>query len=822
MSSKEIPTHKNSIFGLILVLLCSHAFGEFGEPILNSGLPHGGQRGTSVEMTFRGKHLHHAEEILFYESGITASEIQPNEKGNSIKATFQISENAPLGEHPYRIRTKTGLTYMRTFWVGQFPTIEEATHPKDQKKDLNNSFDSAQDVNINHTIYGISRNEDVDYYRFQGKKGQRITLEVEGVRLGVQLFDPYIALLDENEVELISSDDTTLLKRDPFLSYVLPADGSYTILIRESAYQGNDRARYRLHLAKVPRPTALYPPAGKPGETLNLRFIGDAAGSFEQTVTLPKEETSVQIYAKPQGNAFVSPSGNPIRVSHLNYLNEVEPNETRNRATPLENPPTPPVAFHGILSTADDKDWFRFSAKKGQKLRARVYARQLRSPLDANIVVRKIEDGKGLGNNDDFQNKPDSRLDFEIPEDGVYVINIHDRLYAAGPDFTYRIEVTERPSTLSASVPYQRNNDSQYRQAISIPRGSQLAIVPNIQRENTGCDVEFITKSLPEGVHVDSDTMPRNVGNIPILFSAKKEAPLSGGLFEFEVKDPKSDLRGPLVQNINHVEINNAGIYHATRNQKIAIAVIEEAPFSISVEAPQVPIANNGTLALKVRINRKEGFQEKVRIELPWKPPGINGPTSVDIPGDQSEAIYELNANGDAPHRSWRLVLNAEATPKDKGTVRVSSTFFPLEVTSPYLKMTLPMAAMHPGESSTLTAKIEHLKPFEGEAKATLHGLPSGVTSEPQSFTKSTQELSFPITTTPEARIGKHTNLFVYAYIPLNDAEIAHNAASGGTLRIDKKAAPKSKKTLVAKTDAPRPTEKKKALTRLEQLRQEK
>ena len=53
----------------------------------------------------------------------------------------------------------------------------------------------------------MADNEDVDYYVVEAKKGERITAEVEGIRLGLTLFDPYVAILDAKRFELASSDD---------------------------------------------------------------------------------------------------------------------------------------------------------------------------------------------------------------------------------------------------------------------------------------------------------------------------------------------------------------------------------------------------------------------------------------------------------------------------------------------------------------------------------------------------------------------------------------------------------------------------------------
>ena len=87
-----------------------------------------------------------------------------------------------------------------------------------------------------------------------------------------------MAILNAKRFELGVSDDAALVWRDGFTSIIAPEDGKYIIQVRESAYSGNGGCLYRLHVGNFPRATAVMPAGGKPGETLAVRWIGDAAG----------------------------------------------------------------------------------------------------------------------------------------------------------------------------------------------------------------------------------------------------------------------------------------------------------------------------------------------------------------------------------------------------------------------------------------------------------------------------------------------------------------------------------------------------------------
>lgn len=789
-------------------------------PAVNLISPRGGQRGTELTIRMSGDRLYAPEEIILYRPGITVLKIEKHgDEHKAVRATIRIAPDAPLGEHPMRLRCRGGISFQRTFWVGQYPTVREK-RSEDRKSDMNSSFDTPQGITLNTTVEGVADREDADYYSVQCKKGQRLSVEVEGMRLGRTLFDPYVAILNSDRFELASSDDTALLFRDCAASIMVPENGTYTVLVRESSYQGTGACQYRLHVGEFPRPMAIYPPGARPGEERKFTFIGDPTGDLTSLLKVP---TVVGATAKGEGSIkdgeWFTPSGIPFRISPLEYYNEQEPNEGSKEAFPKEAPSVP-VAFHGILSKKEDKDWFQFQAKKGQRLRAQVFARSLRSPIDSFIIVRKKGDAKQIGNNDDSgSGDPDSRLDFEIPEDGLYTINIRDQLYGSGPDYTYRIEITTRGPKISATLPYARRNDSQKWKMISVPRGNRVGRVLNLTRSNIGCDLALETPNLPTGVSVDATTTPRSLNTMPVLFEATADAEIAGGLYQMQVKDPKSGLTGPWAEAINHIEVNNAGVFHSFTDDRVTIAVIEEAPFHLDLEVPPVPLVKNGTMALRVIARRQEGFDAPITVTLPWRPPGVGAPSSVTIPKGKNEIQLGINANGGAALNTWRIFVTGEST-TPKGPVLVSSTFQPLEIADPFVGGEIELAATQPGENTDLVCKIAVLHEFDGEATIQVNGLPHGVKSVPGTITKDSKEVTFPLEVAKDARKGKSSNLFCTVTITKDGHPIRATAMGGGVLRIDPP--PPAPKKPVAKA-TPKPAVKKpagpKRLSRLEQLR---
>jgi hypothetical protein len=304
-----------------LCVLCGEGYSA--SPLLNGIAPRGAQRGTDAIFLFNGGRLSDAQELLFYSPGLTTTKLEVVNDGQ-VKAAVKIAPNCQLGEHAVRLRTATGVSELRTFYVGALPVVDE--------KEPNSDFAAPQKIPLNVTVQGVIDNEDVDYFAVECKKGQRLSVEIEGMRLGGALFDPYIAILDSKRFELAACDDTPMLHQDAACGIVVPADGTYVIQVRESAYGGNGACSYRLHVGTFPRPLAVVPAGGKCGEEIEVTFIGDPTGPFKQKVKLPATpDAKFGLFAQDAGG--VSPSPVPFRVSEFGNVIEADGNSTPQMGT---------------------------------------------------------------------------------------------------------------------------------------------------------------------------------------------------------------------------------------------------------------------------------------------------------------------------------------------------------------------------------------------------------------------------------------------------------------------------------------------------------
>ena len=763
---------------LVGSVLAALAFGaSANSPRFNSTTPAGGQRGTEIELRLNGARLDASPEIVFAGEGIKVVKID-SAKTNTIKATIKISPDCELGEHQLRVRTSAGVSEMRTFWVGAYTNINEF--------EPNNEKAKAHQLPMGVTVNGSSGGEDTDFFRVTAKKGQRISAEVEAIRLGRTMLDAYLAIRDGDGNILAAADDTTLLMQDAFVSLLAPKDGSYYIEMRDGTYSGTDSA-YRLHVGSFPRPTMVYPLGGKAGEKVSFKFLGVAGESTAQEVKLPSEpDSKFGVFAK-QGNDM-APSPNWIRVSNFGNELESEPNDTRETASSYYGPL--PVAFNGVIAKKGEEDWFRFTAKKGQALDIMVYARRLRSPLDSAIELRDSK-GARIDGNDDAAG-PDSALKFTPPADGEYSLRIRDQFEQGGVDFAYRIEVTPQEPTVVMSIPQVARNDSQSRQFIAVPRGGRFATMMSAKRANFAGDLQYEVPDLPSGVKLIADTLPGKQELEPIVFEAAGDAPITGKFVDLAATPTETgkSVKSTFNHDVEFIAGPNNTYYYGTREEKLYVAVTEAAPFSIRIEEPKAPLVSFGALDLNVVADRK-GYDGPITVKMMWNPPGVGSLPDVIIPKGSNSVVYQLNAKGDVEARKWKIaVLGANVSSERSaeraggGAIYVSSQLATLETAAPFVVGTVQPLIVSPGQEAKLICKLDQRKPFEGKARVHVLGLPEKITASEAHITSEDKEVVINLSVASDMTLGSIRNFLCSADVVHNSQVIPHNLAAGAVIRV--------------------------------------
>jgi hypothetical protein len=764
-------------FAALLLLLPSFAWAT--APRLDSVLPAGGQRGSSVELQISGARLDDAQQLFWYEPGIEVINLTVTTNKDVI-AQLKIAPDSPLGEHHLRLRTAGGLSQLMTFMVGPFPVIQEA--------EPNNEPRHAQKISLNTTVEGVIPGEDVDCFTIDATQGQLLSAEVEGMRLGRGALDARLTLFDAEGRIVADVDDTWLGQQDPFLTLLAPSNGTYILQLREVTYGGNDKCRYRLHVGSFPRPSAVYPLGGQAGETLPLTFFSPATGEFSNTNRLPDApQSKFGVFAEFAG--LTTPCANWIRVSPFPNVLATPANYDRNHATTTEQ--APPFALNGIIAKRDQESWFRFPATKDVALEVNVFARRLRSPLDGVIEIFDPA-GKSLASNDDTAGV-DPSLKFTPTETTNYFVRLRDTLHEGGPEFTFRVEITPVDPQLSLRIPEVARNDTQSRQFISVPRGNRFATLISAKRANFSGDLALGIEGLPEGVQMRAAPMTGNLDSLPLVFEAAPDAPVAGKLLDLTATGTNANraIIGKFSQEAELVPGPNNTTFYNTTVDKLCVAVTREAPFHLRIVEPKVPLVQSGTMRLEIVAERDPGFDEPIEVKMVWNPPGLSSQSEATIAKDATNVFYQLNAGSGAEIHPWKIAVLGHAT-VDGGEVYVSTQLADLEVASPFLTGKIETLWLNPGKTGRLTVNLQQTKPFEGKATVRLLGLPDKVSAADQQITSENQEVVFDVVADEKCAPGSQKNLFCAVDIAQNGQTIPHTIAQGGILRIvpPKKTAP--------------------------------
>lgn len=767
---------------LVLLSLAGIFSMHAASPRFNSTTPPGGQRGQEMTVTFSGARFDGSSEIVFTDPGLKVVKLDAV-KTNSIKATILISKNCELGEHQLRVRTAGGVSELRTFWVGAYPNVSEI--------EPNNERVKSHQLTLGTTINGTAGGDDTDLFRIEAKQGQRISAEVEAIRLGRAMLDAYLAIRDSDGKILASADDTTLLMQDAFVSVIAPKTGAYYIEMRDGTYSGTESA-YRLHIGSFPRPETIFPLGGPAGEKVSFKFLGVAGGDFSKEITLPgKPEDKFGAFAS-QGED-ISPSPNWIRVSAFGNELEMEPNDAKESATPYYG--KLPIALNGIIAKKEDADWFKFTAKKGQALDITVFARRLRSPLDSAL---EIYDAKGarLEGNDDA-GSPDSAVKFNPPADGEYLLRIRDQYKNGGEEFAYRIEIAPQQPSVVMSIPQVARNDSQSRQFIMVPRGGRFATMMSAKRANFGGDLNYAVKDLPAGVKLIADTLPGKQELEPIVFEAAADAPITGKFVELVAQpvDASKPVSSQFRHDVEFVAGPNNTYYYTTREDQLYVAVTEAAPFSLRIEEPKAPLVSFGALDLKIVAERRAGFDGPINVKMMWNPPGVGSLPDITIGKGSNSAIYQLNAKAEVEARKWKLAVIGSSGSFERaggggggdragGSVFVSSQLATLETAEPFVVGSVAPLIVSPGQEAKLVCKLDQKKSFEGKARVHVLGLPEKITASEAFITSADKEVTIKLKVDSTMALGSYRNFLCSADVMHSGQVIPHNLAAGAVIRV--------------------------------------
>jgi hypothetical protein len=460
-----------------------------------------------------------------------------------------------------------------------------------------------------------------DEVEFEARAGESVVFDLSAKSIGSKA-NGMLTLFDATG-KLLSADNG-MDSGDPLLHYKIPATGHYRIRVGERTEAGSKEHFYRLSMGAFPLVIDRFPlgvPANKESE---IELIGfnlpvkctakiKAGGAGEMEVPIDPEK-------------FRSRRALKVVVNEGSELAEAEPNDKPEQAMTVPVP----SAVNGRIwrSSSTDVDLFKFEAKAGQPLVIETDAARRGSPVDTKIEVLHA-DGKPVERLL-LQAVRDSHLTFrqiDSNTDDLRVENWQEmelnqfmclqgevcRIFRMpqGPDsgFQFYSIGGKRRDYFDTSPIAHALDEPTY---IVEPHQPGTTLVPN------GLPVFTV-------YYANDDDGERKLGtDSRLLFTAPAD-----GSYLARV----TDSRG-----------------HSGERFSYRLIIREAKPdFKVSLAGANPSVSAGSGKEFSVGLDRVDGFDADVQVDITGLPPGFSVSTPVVIQAGHLEAKGTINAALDAP-----------------------------------------------------------------------------------------------------------------------------------------------------------------------------
>ncbi len=631
-------------------------------PMLGSTYPSGGQRGKTVEVTVTGadgtgavgRSFFGASKVLFDAKGLSGTVVVPtpvptNPNQPTVTLRVTVAAEAEPGIHEYRIMTPRGVSSVGLFVVGEEPDVVEA--------EPNNAMDKAQLVMLPATVNGkIQAVEDVDVYKFKAEAGQTVAFHVLCGRLQDKMHDlqehadPMIAIIDATGRELTSNDDC--FKADPYLVHTFSTAGEYAVVLRDVRYKGNPHWVYRLTMTNRPFVTQVYPMGVQRGQACEVELVGSGMGGMKRTsVQLPADMSlGRRLLQVPTPNGMTNAV--PVYVSDFPAFLEAEDNDSVKSASALE---VPGVA-NGRMDKEGDRDFFKFTAKRGVAYNFQLLARGMDSLLDSHLSVVNAEGRELLAVDDTTVGgrpiNPDSTITgWTAPADGEYALAVRDLHNRGGENFGYVIVCQPQQQD------YALRHDPD--KAMIGPGGSYPIFVLLDRLGGFTGEVQVMVEGLPKGVTASPLTFLPGLTTGVIVLTAAAEAPMDAtnvhvvGVAKLQRDGQPADVRR-IAQPMQEIYFpgGGRGVYPVGM---ATVSVTTPQDILITVDKADLTLTQGETITVDVTVKRNN-YTKPITVDTILR--HLNGIHANPLPPG---VTMELKIIGDNQDKT-QIVLRANDT----------------------------------------------------------------------------------------------------------------------------------------------------------------
>jgi hypothetical protein len=667
---------------------------------LNSIYPPGGKAGGELQVKITGKDLEEATQLKFSHDGIAAqartgevNDVEPNPKPIANEFIVKIADNVPAGVYEVSAVGRYGISNTRAFVVSKCDAIVASGD--------HSSRDKALELPIDSTAFGTINADQVNHYKFQAKKDQRILIDCCAERIDSSI-DATLVLFgpDGRKIRIVRDTQSC----DPVLDFAAPADGEYVVGVYDFVFRGGSNYFYHLAISSSPWIDFVIPPAGQPGSSAQYTIYGrnlpggsPAEGLSVEGAPLQQLKVSIALPSDPAqistghlaspNSAFVdghvyrldSPQGpsNPVTIGFAQgqVVQEKEPNNDGNSAAIV----TLPCEYAGQFYPGGDIDWVAFEAKKGETIWINLLSHRLGATTDPVLVVQKvkkdgdnvqvsqvteIDDSKAPAQNDKFQpfdtGSRDASFKLDVAEDATYRVMVRD-LYGTSrgdPRYVYRLQISKsQPDFRLAAYPQPlKAGDKGMRPAGTVLRRAGAAVV-NVRidrRHAYSGDISISAEGLPAGVTCNGITASGGTSSVALVFCAEENAAAWAGFIRIVGKAnvngtdvSRTAVGGTIIWESQNAQQQPIG---GRTSQGIPLSVTdkESSPVTITIgDGNVVETSVGGKVDLPIKLARR-GFGGDLKL-TPQSVPKDFGIKETTVKGDAGKLEVALANNKIVP-----------------------------------------------------------------------------------------------------------------------------------------------------------------------------
>jgi mono/diheme cytochrome c family protein len=617
------------------------------KPELASIEPRGLRRGEAVRARLAGKNLAGVLEIRVHGAGLRAT-LLPEGGPEVVWAELAAAPDARPGPVELSVRTEGGESGRLAVHLDDLPQVPE--------REPNDTPSQATSAPLPASFWGtLAHRPDADCFSFEGRAGEQIVFDVAARRLGSKA--EIVLTVSDASGRVLASNVDFEGEADPLVALTLPTDGRYTARVADLQMGGSPEHFYRLSIGRLPLATACHPLAVPAGRESRVRLVG---------YNLP-----------PDASVAISPTGpgdwdlpvDPARIRIRRALKvlategpeavEAEDNDAPDRAMPLPAP----GAVSGRFDRAGDADLYRFEARRGQRWVIETQAAQRGSPADTRVEIL------------DAAGKPVPRVLLRAVRDSYITfravasdargarlwqweeMDLDQYLYMQGEV----VRLFRAP----------RGPDSEWDfYALGGKRIAYFDTSPTAHALDEPC---YVVEPHPPGA-----TFPPN------------------GLPAFTINYGNDDdaLRALGTDSRVHFTAPDDGAYLVrvteTRgfwgDRYVYRLIVREArpDFRVRVEGVDARVPAGSGRAFTVHVDRIDGFEGPVRVDVEDVPPGfrVSTPLVIEAGHFQAEGTIFAEAGAPAPP-AGRPKLTARALVEGREAVRDAGTLGALARTTP-------------------------------------------------------------------------------------------------------------------------------------------